>query len=337
MASRLSYLLLGGPPDEQLWLAASAAELGTAESVRLQATRLLDSPEVRSVIRHFFQNYLPIGGLSDITRDPLLFPAFSSEIGTLMQEETLRFLEHQVFEEGGTWDSVLTAPYTFVNEQLAAFYGIDGVVGEEFQKVPVDTTKRIGLLTQGAVLAGTTVTNITNPVRRGGFILDHLLCVHVPLPPQELLAQVKPPEPYTGKTGRERYTAHSAQEACAGCHALLDPPGFALENFDAVGMWRDTENDVLIDASGSLPQLAEPFDGPVQLIQRLAAAPETYACFAKHWQEFAYGREVTGEDKCTTHQLRTAFSDSGHDIKQLLVALTQTDTFLTLPNQESQP
>ncbi len=334
MASRLSYMLLGGPPDEQLWAAAEAQQLGSADQVRAQAIRLLDSPRVRDVVRHFFQNYLPIGGLSDVARDTSLFPTFTPSIGTLMQEETLRFLEHQVFEEGGTWDSALTAPYTFVNEQLAAFYGIDGVSGDAFQKVALDTSKRLGLLTQGALLTGTTVTNITNPVRRGGFLLNHVLCSEVPLPPEELLAQVKPPEPYSGKTGRERYTAHSAQEACAGCHALLDPPGFALENFDAVGLWRDTEGGETIDASGSIPQLSQPFDGPVQLVEQIAASSETYKCFAKHWQQFAYGREVTAADKCASSQLTTAFANSGHDIKQLLVELTQTDAFLTLPDQE---
>src|SRR5690606_30732490 len=136
------------------------------------------------------------------------------------------------------------------------------------------------------------------PVRRGGFVLKHILCVNVPDPPETVADQIMPPDPYSGATGRQRYSAHSEQDTCAGCHAVLDPPGFALENYDAVGLWRAQENDVTIDASGQLAVLDAPFDGPVELVQQIAAQPETQACFAEHWLTYAYGRTLEAADSC---------------------------------------
>ncbi len=332
MATRLSYLFRGGPPDEALLAAANAGELSSAEGVRAQAERLIETPEAREVVGHFFESYLPIGTLTDLTRDAELFPTFSGQIGKLMHDETMMFLDRAVFEEDGNWEAILTAPYTYMNETLAKFYGVEGVTGEEFRRVDIDdTTKRLGLLTQGALLTGTTITNVTNPVRRGGFLLNHVLCMDVPLPSAEVFAMVKIPDPYSGDTGRERYEAHSKQAVCAGCHALLDPMGFALENFDAVGLWRDQENGVTIDATGSVGALPEPFDGPVELVRQIAASPKTHACFARNWQTYAYGREITVADKCSTDQLEEAFAATNHNVKQLLINLTQTDAFLYLP------
>jgi hypothetical protein len=334
MASRLSYFLWGGPPDDLLNEAAAKGELSTPEGVLAQAERLLEDPKARRMVQFFFDNLLPVNGLTDQTRDPAQFPSFSAQMGSLMGQETSRFLQHVIFEGEGTWDAILTAPYTFVNEDLAQYYGIEGVTGEEFRKVDLDTTKRLGLLTQASILTGTTVTNHTNPVRRGGFLLSHVLCVDVPLPPAELAEFVKPPEPYSGKTGRERYTAHSKDDACRTCHALLDPPGFALENYDAVGLWRDTENDVMIDASGALANVGT-FSGPIELVRLISQSDAAYQCFAHQWQKFAYGRDIkkTGDDKCSSESLNRAFSESGHNIKQLLLDMTQTDGFLYLGAQ----
>lgn len=332
MATRLSYFLWGTSPDAALLAAAAAGELDDAQGVRAQAMRLLADERAKTVIRHFFSHYLPLNTLTDLARDPELFPTFSSTIGGLMREETLRFLEYEIFEGPGDWPSVLTAPYTFVNERLAAFYGMSGVTGEDFRRVDVDTSKRLGLLTQGALMAGTTISNFTNPVRRGGFVLKHILCVNVPDPPETVADQIMPPDPYSGATGRQRYSAHSEQDTCAGCHAVLDPPGFALENYDAVGLWRAQENDVTIDASGQLAVLDAPFDGPVELVQQIAAQPETQACFAEHWLTYAYGRTLEAADSCTRSSVEAAFAASNYDIRSLLLALTQTDAFLYLPS-----
>jgi hypothetical protein len=200
--------------------------------------------------------------------------------------------------------------------------------------VELDTTKRLGLLTQGGMVAGPIHSNMTNPVTRGSFIVQKLMCIEIPLPSGDILAQVKPPNPDSGATARERYSAHSADPVCATCHQLMDPVGLAFENYDAVGLWRDTENGVTIDASGAVPNSDEVVPGPVQLVQKIAEAEETPVCFASHWLNFAYGRTLGAEDECTMERIQVAFAESGYDIRGLLLALTQTDAFLYLPEAQ---
>jgi hypothetical protein len=334
MATRLSYFLWGTQPDELLLEAATSGELSTKEGVHAHASRMLDDPRSRPVIRFFFDNLLPIANLSRLERDDFFFPTFSSATGALMREETQRFLEYEIFEGSGSWRAALTAPYTFVNGPLATFYGIEGVEGDEFQKVSVDATKRAGLLLQAGMLAGTIHSNTTNPVTRGSFISQKIMCYSIPVPTGEIAEKVKPPDPYSGATARERFTQHSADPACASCHSLMDPIGLALENFDPVGLWRDTENGVTIDASGKVPGSNTVVTGPVELVNEIAQTEAIEICFANNWLNFAYGRTLGSEDACTTDRIHEAFTASGSDIRSLLLEITQTDAFLYLPERE---
>jgi len=234
MATRLSYLFWGTAPDDALRTAARSGELVTSQGVLTHATRMLDDAKSRPIVRYFFDSLLPINGLTDLEREAMLFPTYSPMIGSYMHEETQRFLEYEIFEGPGTWTSALTAPYTFLNGPLAAFYGIAGVTGTTFQKVPQDPAKRLGFMTQGGVMAGTTHSNTTNPVVRGSFVVQKLMCRDIPLPSGDILAKVKPPDPYSGKTARERFTLHKTEPVCASCHQYMDPVGFTLENYDPV-------------------------------------------------------------------------------------------------------
>jgi hypothetical protein len=334
MATRLSYFLWATMPDEALRAAAATGALLTAQGVLGQANRMLKDPRSHRVVRFFFDNLLPINALSDLERDPALYPTFTPEIGILMQEETQRLLEHEIFEKDGTWGSVLTAPSTFVNQPLAAYYGLPAVAGSSFQEVPLDTSKRLGILSHASVMAGTTHSNQTNPVVRGSFIAQKLLCLDIPLPDASIADKVKPPEPYSGKTARERYTKHRADPVCSGCHAAMDPIGLALENYDAVGLYRTEENGVTIDASGSVPGTDGTTNGPVELVRKLATAESAQTCFAEHWLEFAYGRTLGTADRCLQTSLNAAFQKGGYNVRQLLLALTQTDDFLYLAGQQ---
>lgn len=333
MASRLSYLLWGTMPDEDLFAAAEAGELESGSGVLEHAERMLADERSRPVVRFFFDNLLPISALSQLERDAELYPTYTAAVGAAMREETQTFLAHEIFEGPGTWDHALTAPYTFVNETLAEFYGIEGVTGDEFVKVDLDTSQRLGLLTQAGIVAGTIHSNETNPVVRGAFLMRNVMCTEIPLPEGDVLEEVKPPDPGSGATARERYSQHSEDPVCSGCHALMDPVGLALENYDAVGAWRDTENGVTIDPSGEVPGVA-PVDGPIALVETIASAQKTHDCFALKWADYAYGRSSGPQDQCTVGQLREQFSESGHDIQQLLLDLTQTDDFLFMPEGE---
>ncbi|WP_437670170.1 DUF1592 domain-containing protein [Sorangium sp. So ce131] len=334
MATRLSYLLWGTMPDDRLREAAQAGELSTKEGVRAHAERMLDDPQARPVLRFFFDNLLPISNLTDLERKAESFPTFSRAIGALMREETQRFLEHEIFEGTGTWPSILTAPYTFMNGPLAAFYGVSGVTGDQFQEVQLDTTQRLGLLTQAGMMAGTTHSNMTNPVQRGSFVVQKLMCRTIPLPTGAIAERVKPPDPYSGATARERYSKHSQDAVCATCHRQMDPIGLAFENYDAVGLFRTTENDVTIDASGGVPGTEGTVNGPIELVRKLAETEEVQDCFATRWAEYGYGLTLRAEDECTGKAVKAAFKESGYNVKQLLIELTQTDAFHYLASGE---
>lgn len=334
MASRLSYFLWSSMPDDELLAAAESGDLTTNDGVLAQAERMLADARARPMVRHFFDNLLPISGLSGLERDPALFPSFTPAIGVAMREEAHQLVQHEIFEGSGTWPGVLTAPYTFVDADLAAFYGIEGVVGSDYQKVDLDPTRRLGLLTQAGVVAGTIHSNLTNPVTRGSFLVQKVMCIPIPLPDGAILAEIKPPDPDSGKTARERYSAHSEDPVCAGCHLMMDPVGLALENYDPVGLWRDTENGVTIDASGTLPGFDGEFGGPIDLVEAIAADERTHACFAQHWASFAYGRTQGEEHECLQAAIEERFIESGYDVEQLLLTLTQTDDFLFLPSEE---
>ncbi|HVR18560.1 MAG TPA: DUF1588 domain-containing protein, partial [Polyangiaceae bacterium] len=207
-----------------------------------------------------------------------------------------------------------------------------------------------------------TTSNHTNPVARGGFIINHLMCRGVALPSDPaILAMVMPPDPYSAPTARQRYTMHSSQVAiCAGCHSQIDPIGFALENFDAVGNYRTMENNVAIDASGEVPDMpggdfgdcpsgiacpekGEKYNTPcngscaTELARRLSQNAEVMACFPSLWLDYAYGQtlEATNpDDVCNREALSAAFATGGYNVKQMLVAISQTDGFLYLGSQE---
>lgn len=335
MATRLSFLFWGTLPDAALQAAAQSGELASADGVLRQAQRLLEDPRSHATVRFFFDNLLPIASLSQLVRDPAAFPGWTPEVGALLHQETQTFLEYEIFSGSGTWPGMLTAPYTFVNDALARYYGMAPVQGAAFQRVPVDPAQRLGLLTQGGLMAGTTTSNFTNPVTRGAFVARQLMCRPLRLPSDpNVLAMVKPPDPYSGKTARERYGAHSREPVCMACHQQMDPIGLTFESYDAVGQFRTQENGVVIDTSGQLPGTQHAVRNAVELAQAVAGEDETQACFVAHWLDFAYGRSLQpsdAADACLKERVEAAFKASGYNVKQLLLDLTQTDAFLYLP------
>ncbi len=336
MATRLSYFLWGSMPDERLLMAAETGTLATAEGVLAEAERMLADPKAKEMVRFFFDNYLPISGLSGLERDRTLFPNFNSEIGALMREETQQFLQYLIFDGPGDWPTALTAPYTFMNEKLADFYGVGGVQGEQFQQVPLDPSQRLGLLTQAGIMAGTTHSTTTNPVARGAYVMKKMLCVNIPFPTGAIAEDIKPPNPDSGATARERFLRHSSEPQCAGCHALMDPVGLVFEHYDPVGLFRTHENNELIDTSGGLPGTNIQVTTAVELVQAIANDERTHQCFAYNWANFAYGKTIGGGETCLKDNIEEMFIESGYDIQTLILNLTQTDSFLYLPQNHRQ-
>ncbi len=332
MATRLSYLFTGSMPDAAMRDAAAKGKLTTVEGITEQAERLLEDPRSRETISYFFNMLLPIDGLTDLDRDKTLFPNFNSKIGSYMYQETQKFLEYLIFEGSGKWSDAFDASYTFVNEPLAKYYGIAGVTGDAFQKVKLDpATKRIGLLTQGGILAGTAASSITSPVARGIFVAQKLLCQDIPSPTGDLAEKAKTPVATEGTTARERFLRHSEDAVCATCHRMMDPLGLTFETYDAGGMYRALEGKRTIDPTGALPpgiQNAGAVANLVELSQRMAKSDTVNFCFADKWMTFAYGKTLIAEDDCSKGSLEAAFKTANFDVKTLLLGLTQTDAFL---------
>ncbi len=328
LASRLSYLFLGSMPDPTLFEAAKQGKLSSAAEVREQALRLLTDDRARQIVRQFHGSLFGLSGLDYLNKSVESFPQFTPDLGPLFRRETETFLDHAIWQGDSKFETLLTANYTFVNARLAAFYGLSGPVGDAFERVDLDPTRRAGFLTQAGPMAALTPGMATNPVIRGAYIRSRLFCDPPPDPPPTLM--VKEPEPDTTLTTRERFVAHRQDPTCLGCHNLMDPIGFPLENLDGLGLWRDLDNGKPVDASGDVPgtDVAGPLNGPVELVKRIASSAQARNCYAGHWMSFGYGRGFTEQDACTRSRVESLFAESGGNVRELLASLTQTDAFL---------
>lgn len=330
-ASRLSYLLWSSMPDEALFSAAEQGQLGTPEQIEAQARRMLDDSKAHDAVENFHEQWLDYNRIANVGKDAGTFGDWTTELGTLMHEETRAFLDDAVFGAEGSLASLFTSPSTFLNAKLGAFYGISATAvpaGESFSRVTLDPMQRAGLLTLGSLLTVNAHSNQTSPVHRGLLVRELILCDTIPPPPPNVV--IKAPEPDPNSTARQRFAQHSADRACEPCHSLMDPLGFGFENYDGIGRYRTTENEMPIDATGELTgtDVDGPFTGVVGLAAKLAQSQTVQSCYATQWFRFAYGRGETATDGCSFAKLNTRFSSSGGKIKELLVALTQTDAFL---------
>lgn len=333
MASRLSYLYWQTMPDEELWSLAKDDLLRDPAVIAVQAARLRSDPRARAVVSDFHHQWLSLHDVLEISKDPAVFPTFDESLRPLFIQETETFLEDLFWNTPGAPASqMLAAKHSFMNKALADYYGIPGPTGAEFVKVPLPAN-RAGILSQASFLTTQALADQTHPVYRGNFVLTRLLGVELGAPPSEDpngnpidLPAVDPT-----RTTRERFAEHSNNAACAGCHKVIDPIGFALENYDAAGLWRDTEAGKGIDASATLvspTSVAGTISGPVELFGRMSQSPDFHRAIVERWFAFAYGRRPSAADACTVSRLEQGFSASGHDLQALFGMLATTDAFV---------
>jgi len=330
VASRLSYMLWNSMPDEELFAAAAAGELGTAEQIAKQARRMLDDDKARQAVANFHEQWLQLGKIESINKDSAIYPTYDDALRPMWKSETQAFLDYVVFDDAkGDVETLLTANYTFLNKELADFYGVTGPTGSEFEKVDTDSAERAGFLTQASVLAVNAKPNQSSPVHRGKFVRERLLCQILPPPPNNI--QIKAPDLDPNLTTRERFNQHDKDPFCAGCHKLMDPIGLGFEHYDGVGLWRDKENGKAVDATGQIndsDDIDGPFDGAVELAHKLAESDQVRQCVATQWFRFGYGRAEQKGDQCNLEKVQDAFAAANYNVKELLVALTQTDAFI---------
>ena len=331
MAARLSYLLWQSMPDDQLRAAAEQDQLTTKSAIVAQVDRMIQDPKARSVVAHFHDLWLHLDQFDAIEKDAKVFTTFTPALVPLMSEETHRFLDHLIWDGEGDVASLFTAPYSFMNAQLASYYGVTGPTGSAFVKVTLDPKQRLGLLTLGGMLSMLAKANQTAPVQRGKFIREQLFCAQLPPPPPNIM--IKPPDLSPTLSTRERFAAHRTEASCSACHQLMDPIGLTLENYDGAGLFRTTENGKPIDVSGEIVNSDVPgtFDGAAGLAGKLAESPSVKVCVARSWFRYAYGRTELPADACTLATVDQKFKDGGFKVRDLVVALTQTDAFLYRP------
>ncbi len=325
LASRLSFFLWSSIPDEELLLAAAQGRLGAPDELSAQIARMLADRKARALVENFAGQWLHLRNVADWTPDPERFPHFDDGIRHAFRRETQLFLEHLIRDDGSVL-ALIDADYTFLNERLADFYGIDGVEGGHFRRVPLAGTGRGGILTQGGVLMVTSYPTRTSPVLRGKWILENLLGAPPPPPPPD----VPELEAEAGSSAgglRAALERHRANPACAVCHARLDPLGFALENFDAVGAWRAEEDGVAVDASGALPD-GTLVAGPGGLREVLLDRRQEFVeALAEKLLTYAIGRGLDPRDRPAVREIRRRVESNGYRFSALVAAVVDSVPF----------
>lgn len=328
LAARLASLLWASVPDEVLLDAAEDGELETRQQVAAQARRMLRDPQAKPAIARFYEQWFGLRELESATKEASAFPLFSEGLRTAMLEETRRFVAHVVWEQDAKLATLLTAPYSFVNGALAKLYGVNGPSDpSQYAKTQLDPAQRSGILTQPSVMAAYASTAASSPIKRGKWVRVRMLCQELPDPPPNI---PPPPEPLAGVSTRERFAMHSNSPACSGCHALIDGLGFGLEHYDGIGAYRRMDQGVAVDARGMINRSADidgPYDGARQLAERLATSSEVRDCAPTQWLRYALARRETPDDDCSLASVLEAFAASDGDLRELMVALTQTDAF----------
>ena len=293
LASRLSFFLWGGPPDETLRAAARRGRLATAAGLEEQARRMLADPRSSALSTRFAAQWLRLQDLDKIHPDPLLYPQFDETLARAMRHETELLFDSIVREDRNVLD-LLTADYTFVNERLARHYGIPDVSGPAFRRVSIPDENRRGLLGQGSILTMTSVADRTSPVLRGKWVLEVLIGFSPPPPPPNVPAfdSSKAHDGARLLTVRERMEEHRSNPVCRSCHRVIDPIGLALENYDVTGAWRIRDNGSPVDASGELYD-GTPLGGPLGLRQALLKHQDVVLrTFTENLMAYALGRRI---------------------------------------------
>jgi hypothetical protein len=327
LASRLSFFIWSSIPDDELLDVAAAGRLKDARVLEQQVRRLLADPRSESLVTNFAAQWLYLRDIAAKQPDEILFADFDETLRTAMQRETELFIS-SVFRENRSVLDLLRANYTFLNERLARHYGVPNIKGSYFRRVTFpEGHVRGGLLGQGSVLTITSYSTRTSPVLRGKWVLENLLSAAPPPPPADIPALKTETAPGKPLTLREAMTRHRAAPACAGCHARMDPIGFAMENFDAVGRWRDRDGDQPIDATGVFPEGTK-FEGIPGLKRELLRQPEQFvATVAERLLMYAVGRNLQYYDAPTVRAVIRDAEAANYTLASLVLGVVKSRPF----------
>jgi hypothetical protein len=326
LASRLSFFLWSSIPDEELLQAAERGKLKDPAVFQQQVLRMLADERSNMLVKNFAAQWLYLRNLKALTPDSFEFPDWDDDLRDAMRQETELFLQSQIREDHSVMD-LLTANYTFMNERLAKHYGIPDVYGSRFRRVTLPDGHRAGLLGQASILAVTSNPNRTSPVQRGKWILENLLGTPPPPPPPDV-----PPFPETAKgeqpkTVRARMEQHRANPVCAGCHANMDPLGFAMENFDAIGTWRVVADGSPVDTSAALPDGTK-LNGPHGLRELMEARQALFMeTVTERLLTYALGRGVESRDMPAVRRIVKDAAAKNYRWSSIMLGITTSTPF----------
>lgn len=326
LATRLSYLLWNTMPDDGLLDAAAKGELSTVEGLRGRAEQMLLDPRAKLVMRSFHRQVFDWKKYGDLYKDPGKFPEFVPEIGADLQQEAEAFVDHVIYDQDGGVLELLTSRTAYVNDRLAAIYGVPAPAGADFAAVELDAATRSGALTRLGFLAANGTSFASDPIHRGVFVNMRMLCVKLPAPPDNVM----PLPGGSDKTTRDIVDSHTGEGTCgAGCHStLINPAGFAFEAYDAIGRYRTMDNGYPVNSAAeyALGGTVVQYKDAIEWSQIMAESTEANRCFAKHWLEFALGRDAQPEDDTLIGKLGDA-SRGGSSFKELLLDIIVSDSF----------
>jgi hypothetical protein len=322
IASRLSYLMWASMPDDGLFAAAEANKLQTPDQIESEARRMLKDPKTADTLAEFFVQWLDATGLPDNKKNPELYKGYTPQLVQAMLKETREFASDLLMKGDGRLQSLLTSPKGFVDAGLAAVYKAGTATGP----TALNEAQRAGILTQATFLAAHAKADETYPIGRGKTVADRLLCRDLPLPPDDI---PDPKPPAEGLTTRERFAEHGVNPCAFACHSVIDPLGFAFENYDAIGGWRTTDQGKPVDATGTIniDGADKKFNNAIELTRHLAASQEVMDCMARQWFRYALRKKERTGDEPSLKWAQEVFRKSEGDLRELVVALTKTRSF----------
>ncbi len=337
LASRLAFFLWSSPPDQELIDLAARDELSNNRVLANQVERMLKDSRAEAMVENFVFQWLRLRDLESVDPDPEIYPTYNNGLLVAFRDE-IRLFASSIFSENRSIVDLITADFTFLNEDLAMHYGISNVKGDHFRRVELKQEERFGLLGKGGVLMVTSYANRTTPVIRGAYIMENFQGVPPATPPPNVEAFPETPEGATvALTVRERLEVHRDNPSCAGCHDVMDPLGLALENFTAIGQWRDRDSDagnIPIDASGQLAD-GTPLNGVNDLRESLVERPEQFVqTFTEKLMTYSLGRSVEHHDMPAVRSIVRSAADSNFSFSSIVMGIINSDQFrkVTVPD-----
>ena len=332
IASRLSLVLTGARPDDDLSKAADDHRLSTRDDLTIVVDRLLATPRAAQQLQLLVKGWANLGPVADAPKNPTVFPEFTPAVAAAMQEELDAFIDAKVKAGSGTFLSLLTDTSTHIPAALAPIYGADLVTQAGVQTL--NPQRRRGILALPGVLTFHSADQHSGPIERGLLVRRQLFCTPVPPPPPDVVQMISqhPIDPNdTAKTTRQKYEQHKTQAFCASCHDQFDSIGFGLEQMDGIGRFRTTENGLTVDSSGSLvsTDIDGPFVGAADLSQKVASSPMFRTCFVWQFFRFAESRVAEPSEQCLVEDWSATFAKSGGHFRDLLVDYVNRPEFGT--------